>query len=116
MECPQRADGAFAQRQPAYLEKDETFTRCVDDPRLRRQRNLLRGAAAQPDQLAHFDTLRRVAQQRLHSFAGKQGSMTAPPPRVCRAWASRAMKASPGDAQRGASNTSCTRPLAPALS
>src|SRR6266436_3033857 len=51
MKCPQRADGAFAQRQPLRLDKYKTVTRGIDDARLRRQRNLLRGTAAQADQL-----------------------------------------------------------------
>ena len=39
--------------------------------------------------------------------------MTTPPPMVCSACASRTMKTSPEAAQIGASNTSCTRALAP---
>src|SRR5258708_8636706 len=41
MECPQRADGALAQRQPAYLQKDETFPPFLDDPPLLLHRHLL---------------------------------------------------------------------------
>src|SRR5260370_25294012 len=91
MKCPQRAHGAFTQCQPVRLEKDKTFTRRLNDPRLRRQRNLLRGTAAKPDQLAHLDTLPCVAEQWLNSLAGKETldriqkseplGTAAPPPR-----------------------------------
>jgi len=102
MECPQRGRWRVRTTPASIPRERRNVHRRVDDPRLRRQRNLLRGAA-HTDQLAHFDTLRRIAQQRAPllrrqagarsnpkgrafrgcgaSRAGAPGSMTTPPPR-----------------------------------